>query len=169
MARRVVASLDDPRLQVNASELHLRVRPNHVVMIHNLVSQHPGKDIVLVCGADAVHNFFADFAGKRDLSGTNQPFQIHYQVHLRSDPKADANVRETLEDDFARFKKSLHPDARKHIGSLEFSRMLDPCPYASSDIRDLIASGGDLFEHLVPPAVAAYIKDHRLYGYRERS
>ncbi len=137
-----LAARADTRLRVLDLEL-LRSGPSYTMdTLRELRAAHPGRDFVLLLGADQLENFLSwkdwqGIAACADLAAAPRP-----EHELRPAPGL-----------LAALQAGGHRLLRLHMPPLAVSATL---------VRDHAARGLDL-RGLVPPAVADYIERHHLY------
>lgn len=114
----------------------------------NLPAQFPGSEFFWFTGSDSVVPR-PEFGGKCEIEAKwiagSKLYRQFYFLVVQRDPYPLAGVN--LPDNF-RVLPGAVPDI------------------SSTKIRDLIEAG-KRFEHLVPKAIADYIKRHGLYGYKQ--
>jgi len=105
--------------------------------LEELVGEEPGMDLVLIVGADQLETFTTWRSWERILELAEIAVFARPE-HTVADLPAEVVGRVRLVD-------------------------LPPLQVSSTLVRRQVAEGGDI-RHLVPPAVARYIEEHRLYS-----
>ncbi len=131
---------DVPRVELSRHELERR-GPSYTVETARWARARYGEGVLFVVGGDE----FADFLTWRDPDGVLE----HVGVAVAARPGYE---RERLEAVRAQLK---HPERVRYFRFREI-------PIASRDVRARLARGEPV-DGLVPPAVAALLRDLRLY------
>lgn len=105
----------------------------------------PDRRLLLLCGTDMVLSFDKWYKYQEILS-------LCYPVYMRREK--DAVLDGMIVDKLAKYYKESGKMFRKIVG--------DPLPISSTSVRERVRRGEDISE-LVPPLVAAYIKENGLY------
>lgn len=163
-AEMLALAIDGERgLRVDRRELE-RGGPSYTVDTLRLVraAEGPHRPIAWVVGSDSLlrldtwHRWRELFAHAHVLAVERPGAPLDPQVVADQAPEVHRQVEAR-----ARPAPAL---ALSPAGGFAVLRLAGPRPESSTGVRRLIAGGGD-WERMLPPAVAGFIRGHRLYGY----
>ncbi len=137
---------DRPTFGVSTVELDRGGVSYTVDTLRELGEQQPGSEFYFLMGADSL----ADFPNWRDPALI---CELATPLVVRRPGSADP--------DFTALRPFVTAARLKEIRAVQVE--MPATPISSSQIRQLIAEGGD-WQALAPPAVAKYISERRLYS-----
>ncbi|GGK07329.1 nicotinate-nucleotide adenylyltransferase [Luteimonas terricola] len=158
-----LAIVGEPGLRVDGRELD-REGPSYTIDTLRLVraEQGPHRPIAWVVGGDSLlqldrwHHWRELFAHGHVLAVARPGSPLHDDAIAERAPTVQRQLGFRR-----RPAQALGDTPAGGFAVLDLARLR---PESSTGVRRLIAAGGD-WEAMVPPAVAGFIRDHRLYGY----
>lgn len=158
-----LAIAGEPRLRVDRRELE-RDGPSYTVDTLRLVraGQGPHRPLAWVVGGDSV----------LQLDRWHRWRELFAHAHLLAVARPGAPLDEdtiaarapAVQRQLGFRRRPARALAETPAGGFAVLELPQLRPESSTGVRNLIAGGGD-WTALLPPAVAGFIRDHRLYGY----
>jgi nicotinate-nucleotide adenylyltransferase len=136
---------EHPEFRVTTAEIDRGGVSYTIDTLRELRAEQPEDELFFLMGADSL----ADFSHWRE------PAEI-----CRLATPLVVRRAESPEPDFEGLRPFVPVARLEEIRAAQIE--MPPTPISSSQIRELIASGGE-WQSLVPPAVAEFIEQHRLY------
>jgi nicotinate-nucleotide adenylyltransferase len=150
-----LAIADRTGLEASAAELDRQGVSYTVDTLRELARQYAGEELFLLLGADAAADV-GSWKDPRAICELACPIVIE-----RAGDSGVATQIATRESALRAIAPFASAERLAQARSLRVE--MPPTPVSSSEIRRLIAAGGD-WAPLVPELVAAYIREHGLYG-----
>jgi nicotinate-nucleotide adenylyltransferase len=151
-----------PDIAVDGRELH-RPGPSYTIdTIEELQREQNGKrhHFTLLLGMDQLPKLHSWRRAGDLLNQDKNANPLGLAILLRSDPNAYHPLDSEIEEGLRAIEKSLGKGARDHVArSFLGTPRID---ISATEIRDRVRRGMPI-DFLVPPAVAAYIREHHLY------
>lgn len=149
-----------PGLAVDARELARTGKSYTVLTLEELRAEDPARPILLLLGADAFHGL-PTWHRWREISDL-----AHLVVVARPGSDLEAGLPEALRADWARRRVTDPHRLKETPAGAIYVQVVTPQPIAATTIRAQLARGVEgaaAVRELLPPAVLAYIDQHRLY------
>lgn len=149
-----------PGLRVDARELARTGKSYTVLTLEELRAEDGGRPILLLLGADAFHGL-PTWHRWREI-----PDLAHIVVVARPGSDLEAGLPEALRPDWTRRRIADPRRLKETPAGAIYVQAVTPQPIAATAIRAQLARGvhgRSNVRELLPPAVLAYIDQHRLY------